>query len=153
MLLSFLSVICVGTVLAHVVLLNQQRIHRQVRINREGNECHLGALFHNFGVIYCVVWRSSPRERSVILHQNSWGVIGIDLANVQDLIDDDITRFQLVVPLHLSLSHNAGAGDVLIEVVGVSGTDVGNITTCLSKCCSIGRVGVNHALDVGEGLI
>ena len=44
MLLSFLSVICVGTVLAHVVLLNQQRIHRQVRINREGNECHLGAL-------------------------------------------------------------------------------------------------------------
>ena len=131
MLLSFLSVICVGTVLAHVVLLNQQRIHRQVRINREGNECHLGALLHNFGVLYCVVSRGTPRERTVILHQNSWGVIGIDLANVQDLIDDDITRFQLVIPLHLCLSHIAGVGNLLIEVVGVRGTHVRNISTCL----------------------
>ena len=62
-------------------------------------------------------------------------------------------NIQGVVPLYLSLGHIAGTRDILVEIVGVSGADVRNIATCLSKSCGIGRVGVNHALNVGECLI
>ena len=43
-------------------------------------------------------------------------------------------------------------GLVVIKPSGVD-YDVRNIATCLSKSCGIGRVGVNHALNVGECFI
>ena len=60
MFLTFLSVVGVGTVLAVVVLFNQQRVHRGERIYREGDEGHLGHLLHHLGVVHCIVGRCAP---------------------------------------------------------------------------------------------
>ena len=89
----------------------------------------------------------------MVLHQHSGSMVRIDLADVQDLVNDDVTRFQLVLTLYLGLGHIAGARNILIEIVGMSGADVGDVLASLSECGGIGRVGMNHALDVGEGLI
>ncbi len=89
----------------------------------------------------------------MVLDENGRGMIRIDLTDVEDLVDDDIARLQLVVALYLSLSHVTCAGDVLIEVVGMCGADVGDVATSLCECCGIGGVGVNHALDIGECLV
>ena len=103
MFLSFLSVICVWTVLAHIVLLDEQWVHREVWVNRESYESHLGTLLHNLCVVNSVVGRCSPRERTVVLNQNGRSVIRIDLADVQDFVDDDVTRLQLIGTLDLFL--------------------------------------------------
>ena len=60
MLLSFLAVVGIGTMLAHVVLLDEKRIHRQVRIDIEGDESHLGTLLHDFSVVDGIVGRGTP---------------------------------------------------------------------------------------------
>ena len=80
-------------------------------------------------------------------------MVGIDFADVKYLVHNDITCLQFILSFNLCLGHIAGAGDVLIEVVGMRGTDVGDVTTCLCEGCGIGGVGVYHALDVGECLI
>ena len=51
MFLSFLSVIGVRTMLAHVVFLDEEWVHSGVRIDAEADESHFGALLHNLGVI------------------------------------------------------------------------------------------------------
>ena len=55
MFLSFLSVVCIRAMLAHVVFLDEQGIHREVGIHREGDEGHLGALLHDLGVVDGIV--------------------------------------------------------------------------------------------------
>ena len=80
-------------------------------------------------------------------------MVGVDLADVQDLVHDDVTSLQFVVALDFCLGHVAGAWDILIEVVGVSGADVGDIAACLCEGCGIGGVGVNDTLDVRECFI
>ena len=137
--------------LAHVVLLDQKGIHRRLRIDTEGYEGHLGALLHHLGVVDSVIGRGAPRERTMILDQNGWSMVGVDLADVQDLVDNDVARLEFVLSLDLSLGHVAGARNILVEVVGMCRSDVGNVSTSLSKGCGVGRVGVNDSLDVGEG--
>ena len=58
--LSFLTVISVWPMLAHIVLLDEQWIHGQVRIDAEGDEGHFGTLLHDLGVIYGIVGRGTP---------------------------------------------------------------------------------------------
>ena len=55
MFLSLLAIVRVGAVFAHVMLLNQQRVHGEVGINREGYESHLGALLHHLGIVNGIV--------------------------------------------------------------------------------------------------
>ena len=55
MFLSLLAIIGVGSVLTHVVLLDEQRIHGEVGIHRESHEGHLGALLHHLGVVNGIV--------------------------------------------------------------------------------------------------
>ena len=55
MFLPFLSVVGVGSVLAVVVLLYEQGIHGEGGIDAEGDEGHLGALFHDLGVVDRIV--------------------------------------------------------------------------------------------------
>ena len=86
----------------------------------------------------------------MVLNQYGRCVIGVDLADVQNLIHNHVTRLQLILTLYLSLGHIACAGDILVEIIGMSCADVRDVTTCLRKCGGIGGVGVNHALDVGE---
>ena len=73
--------------LAHIVLLDEQRIHREVGIHAESYEGHLGTLLHDLSVVDGVVGTGAPRERSVILHQYGGCMVGIDLADVQDLVN------------------------------------------------------------------
>ena len=94
--------------LAVVVLLNKQLVHGQIRINGKGYECHLGALLHHFGVVHRVVRRSSPRERTVILHQDCWCVIRVNLTDVEDFVHNDIASFQFVLTFHLNFDQALG---------------------------------------------
>ena len=55
MFLSLLAVVGVRSVLAHVVLLDEQWIHCEVWVNREGYESHFGTLLHNLSVVHCIV--------------------------------------------------------------------------------------------------
>ena len=50
-----LSVVGVGAMLAHVVLLDEERVHGKSGIHREGDESHLGALLHDLGVVHGIV--------------------------------------------------------------------------------------------------
>ena len=127
-LLFLLTVVGVRTMLAHVMLLDEKRIHRQGRVHRVGDESHFGTLLHDLGVVDGIVGRGAPGERSVVLHQHGRRVVGVDLTDIQNLIDDHVTRLQFIVALHLSFRHVPGTGDVLIEVVGMSGADVWNVT-------------------------
>ena len=75
----------------------------------------------------------------MVLDQHSGCVVRIDLADVQNLVYDDVACLQFVLTLDLSLGHVARAGDILIEVVGVSGADVGDVLAGLSEGCGVGR--------------
>ena len=60
MLLSFLAVVGVRTMLAHVMFLDEEGIHRQGGVHRESDEGHLGTLLHDLGVVDRVVGRRAP---------------------------------------------------------------------------------------------
>ena len=94
MFLSFLSIIGVWSMLAHVVLFDKQRIHGEVRIHRESYERHLGTLLHHLGIIDGIVGRGSPREWTVILDQHGRRMVRVDFTDVQNLVDDDIASLQ-----------------------------------------------------------
>jgi len=51
MFLSFLAIVGIRTMLAHVVLLDEKWVHSGVGIDTEADESHLGALLHNLGVV------------------------------------------------------------------------------------------------------
>ena len=139
--------------LAHVVLLDEQGIHGQGGIDAESDEGHLGALLHDFSVIDRVVGRGAPGEGTMVLDEDGRGVVGVDLADVKDLIHNDVACLKLILSFNFRFRHITGAGDVLVEVVGMGGADVGDITTCLCEGGGVGGVGVDHALDVGESLV
>ena len=86
----------------------------------------------------------------MVLDQYGRSVVRVDLADVKYLIYYHITCLQLILSLNLSLSHIARARYVLVEIVSMCGSYVGNVTAGLRKGCCIGGVGVYHALYVGE---
>ncbi len=51
MFLSFLAIVGIRTMLAHVVLLDEKWIHSGVGIDTEADESHLGTLLHNLSVV------------------------------------------------------------------------------------------------------
>ena len=60
MFLPFLTVISVGAVFAHVVLFDEERVHRQGGVHRVGDEGHLSTLLHDLGVVDGIVGRGAP---------------------------------------------------------------------------------------------
>ena len=62
MLLSFLAIVSIGTVLAAEMLLDEQGVHRTGGIDGQADECHLGHLFHHYGVVDSIVGIFAPRE-------------------------------------------------------------------------------------------
>ena len=55
--------------LAAEMLLNKQRIHRQVRVDRIGYGCHLGHLLHDDSVVDRIMRILSPGKGTMILYQ------------------------------------------------------------------------------------
>ena len=86
----------------------------------------------------------------MVLYQHGGSVVGVDLADVQNLIHNHVTGLQFILTLYLSLGHIASAGDILVEIIGVCGSDVRNVTPGLCECGGIGRVGMHHALNIWE---
>ena len=150
MLLSLLSVVSVRAMLAHVVLLYEQWIHRSFRVHNEGNKCHLGTLFHYLCIVNCIVGTRTPREWTMVLNKYTRSVVWVDTL---ETLYNHISCFQLIVALHFFLCHIGSARDILIEIIGMSGTDVRNIFTSLSPSSSISRVGVYYSLNVWKCFI
>ena len=84
----------------------------------------------------------------MVLHEYAGRMDGIDLP-VGETLHDDVTRLQLVVAFHLSLGHVVGAGNGIVEVVGMCGADVGDVASGLCPSGCIGGVGVHDASDFG----
>jgi len=143
-----LTVIRIGAVLTGEVLLDEERIHCEVGIDGVGDECHLRHLLGDHSVIDSLSRILTPRERTVILDQNGWRMHRIDVV-ATETVDDHHTRLLLVLG-HLCLHHTVGARDAVVEVVGMSGTDVGDVLTGLRPCGGIGAVGVDDAAQFGE---
>ena len=143
-----LTVIRVGAVLAGEVLLDEERIHREVRIDRVGDECHLCYLLGYYSMIDSLGWILTPREGTMILDQNSWCVDGVDVV-ATETVDDHHTCLLLVLG-HLCLNHTVGAWDAVVEIVGMGSTDVGDVLASLRPCGSIGAVGVDDTTQFGE---
>ena len=134
-LLLLLSVISIRAMLAHVMLLYEKRIHCCLRINGERDERHLGALLHHLGIVHRVRRVLAPRERTVILYEHRWSVVGID-AQFLELADDNLYCLQLILR-HLRLNHCIGARNILVEIVGMSCTDIRDSLTCLCPRSSV----------------
>ena len=137
--------------LTREVLLDEQWIHRQVRVDAVGYERHLGYLFHDDGIVDGVIRILTPREWTVILYQYTGSVDGVDFT-CQNAVHNDDTCLFLVLS-HLVGCHVTSARDGIVEVVGVSSANVGNVEASLSPCSSIGRMGVDDAAQLREGLI
>ena len=86
----------------------------------------------------------------MVLYQHAGGVVGVDTLKT---LHDDVACLQLILALYLGLGHVVGAGDILVEVVGMCGADVGDVLAGLCPCGGIGGVGVYDTLYVGEGTV
>ena len=93
----------------------------------------------------------TPGKRTVVLDQSGRSMHRIDVA-VQDAVHHDDTRIILILS-HLVFRHVVGTGNAVVEVVGMCGTDVRDVLTCLGPCSSIGRVGVYDAANLREGTV
>lgn len=52
---------------------------------------------------------------------------GIHRVHALETLDDDVAGLQLVVAFDLGFGHVGGAGDGVMEIVGVGGSDVGDV--------------------------
>ena len=137
--------------LAAEVLLDEQRVHRRGGVHAERDKSHLGHLLHHYGVVDGVVGVLAPGERTMVLHEHTGGVDGVDVATL-DAVYNHHTGLFLILG-HLTLGHITGAGNGIVEIVGMGGADVGNVLACLCPCRGIGGVGVHNAAQLGEGAV
>ena len=141
MLLFFLSVISTRAMLAVKVLLDKQRIHGQIGVDRIGYARHFSHLLHNHCVVYSVMSIFAPCKRTVILHQNTRSMHGI---YALETLDYDITGLKLVFALDLLFGHVSRTGYGVMEVVGMGRAYVGQVYAGLRPCGGIGGVSVHH---------
>ena len=80
-------------------------------------------------------------------------MVWVDFANVEDFVHNHFARFQLVLTFHLSLSHIASAGYVLVKVVCMSRADIRDVLSGLGKGSSVGGMRMDDALNVWKRLI
>ena len=94
MFLSFLTVIRIRAVLPHIVLFDEERIHRGLRIDTVRHERHFCHVFHYCCVVNGVGGRCAPGEGSVVLDEDARGVVGVVTV---EPFNDDIAGFEFVV--------------------------------------------------------
>ena len=90
----------------------------------------------------------APREWPVVLDEHSRRMHVVDVVALE-AVDNHHARVVLVFG-HLAGCHVVGAGDGVMEIVGMSGTDVGNVETGLRPRRGVGGVGVYHAAYLGK---
>ena len=134
--------------LAGEVLLDEERIHCEFGIHGVGDECHLRYLLSDYSMIDSLGGILTPREGTVVLDQYGWCVHGVDVVATETV--NDYHTCLLLVLGHLRLHHTVGAGNAVVEIVGVGGADVGDVLAGLSPSRGIGAVGMNDAAQFGE---
>ena len=94
----------------------------------------------------------APGEGAVAGTDHAGDGGGLD-APLPEGLYDDFAGVLLIVLLQLPLGQVAGAGDGAVEIVGVGGTEAGNVLPGLGPGHGVGAVGVDDAADAGEGLV
>ena len=87
----------------------------------------------------------------MVLDQDTRGVDGIDITR-RDAVDDDNTSMVFVI-CHLVGCHIGSTRNIIVEIVGMGSTDIGNVASCLCPSGGIGRVGMDYtilSLDFGK---
>ena len=74
----FLSVVGVRSVFTVIMLLDEQWIHCGFGVYHKGYESHFGTLLHHLGIVNGIGRTRTPTERTVILYQYTWCVVGVD---------------------------------------------------------------------------
>ena len=115
-----------------------------------GYEGHLGHFLQHYGVVHGIVGILAPGEGTVVFHQHGRCVVRIDFL---ESFHNHVARFLLIFAKNLSLLHVPRTGNILVEIIGMGGADIGDILSGLCPGGGIGAMGVYHAADVGEGLI
>ena len=111
---------------------------------------HFGDLLQHDGIVDGVEAVGAPGEGTVVAYQHGGGVHGV---HPHEALDYYVAGFLLVFAPDLGLAHAAGAGDVLVEVIGVGGADVGDVEAGLGPGGGVGGMGVHHAADGGKSLV
>ena len=137
--------------LTRKMLLDEEGIHRCVWIHAERYKCHLSDLLCHHCMIDSLVGVLAPGEWAMVLHQYSWSVDGVDVVAAETLNDYYASLFLIFG--HLSLHHVVGAGNAVMEIVGMSGTYAGDVLACLCPSGGICGVGVYDTTQFWEGTI
>ena len=147
--------------LTAVVLLNEVLVHGRLvghqahvdtggHVHIAGNIGHLGHFFQHHGVVHGIVGILAPGKGAVVFHQHGGRIVRIDFL---EGFHNHIARFLLIFAENLVLFHIARAGNILVEIIGMGGADVGDILSGLRPGGGIGAMGVHHAADMGESLV
>lgn len=86
----------------------------------------------------------------MIAHKGGGRVKGIAAA---ESLHDYLARLALIFAEDFGFFHPAGAGNITVEIVGMSRADVGDIQAGLSPGGRIGGMGVYHASYMRPGLV
>ena len=145
-----LAIIRSWSMLTAIVLLYQQRIHGEGRVHALGDEGHLCHLLQHHGIVHGFGSILAPSERPVVLHQHPRSVVRV---HALEALHYHVARLPLILTSDFSLCHIEGAGDVMMEVVGMGSSYVGNVDASLCPSGGIGGVGVHHAAYLWEGTV
>jgi L-arabinose isomerase len=103
------------------MLLNQQFVHGEVRVDLIGDKGHFCHLFHYDGIMNCFVRILSPGERSVIFHQYAGNMSRVEFT---ETLDNDGTGLFFILAFHLRFGHITRTRYIPAEVIGMGGTYV-----------------------------
>ena len=146
----FLPVVCVGAMLAGEVLFYEERIHSQLRVHLICDESHLCHLLHHNGIVHGLFGSLAPAERPMVFHEHARSMNRIE---ADKALYDYISCLEFIVTFDFGGSHIACARNGIVEIVGVSSADIGQIDSCFRPCCCISGVSVHHTANFGKSTV
>ena len=115
-----------------------------------GQDRHAGDLLEHNGVVYSLRGILAPGEGAVAGAEHTGHMQRVDAAGFERL-DDDLAGVLLVILVDFLRRQLPRAGDRAVKVIGVGGTEGGQVAPRLSKGYRVGRVGVHDAAQLREG--
>ena len=137
--------------LAEIVLVQKLLLHvSAVGVEHHGVPVHEGDLLHHNGVVHRLQGTLAPGERTVRMHHDAGNSGGVSAGKG---FDDNLAGLLFVFARDLIGRHEAGAGDVTIEIIPVRRAHGGNIAPSLSERSRPAGVRMNDAAALGERLV
>ncbi len=132
---------------AQKMLVEQDLIHANFRIQHHASEGHFCHLFHDYGIVNRLVSILSPGEWAMIVNQHSRNLIRIQRFKP---LDDNLSGFQFIFPLNFFFCHFPGTWNLTIKVIGMSCTNCRNTFARLRPArCPFG-MSMNHPTNIKE---